>query len=151
MLIALLIGVLFGLIPARQVLRPDLAKTLREADRSGGQPSRQPSLDEHWWSRRWRFPSCCTPAREAADPEFQPARGNVDRLRTDHSISFALNLPKAKYPTPEQLQFMTALMERMHALHGVQSAGAGFGMPLTPFSFQFSFEIAGRAPLTASR
>ena len=35
----------------------------------------------------------------------------------------------------------------MHALPGVQSAGAGFGMPLTNFGFGFSFTIAGRPPL----
>ncbi|HEY9383631.1 MAG TPA: FtsX-like permease family protein, partial [Gemmatimonadales bacterium] len=69
-------------------------------------------------------------------------------FRTEGSVSFALSLPESKYPKGErQAAFMRALLERMRALPGVQSAGAAYGMPLTSFSFNFNFEVAGRPPL----
>jgi predicted permease len=146
--IALVTGILFGLLPARQVVRPDLARTLREGGRDGGQRAGGSN------ARR-----ALVVAEVALSVMLLAGAGllirSFDRLmrvdpgfRSDHSISFALSLPEAKYEKPEQqAAFLDAAMGRIHDLPGVESAGAGFGMPLTSFGFSFSFEIKGQPPL----
>ena len=146
--LAVVTGILFGLLPARQVVRPDLAKTLREGGRDGGQRTGGAR------SRR-----VLVIAEVALSVMLLAGAGllirSFDRLmhvdpgfRSDHSVSFALSLPDAKYQKSEQqIAFFDAVMARMHELPGVESAGAGFGMPLTSFGFSFSFEIAGQPPL----
>jgi putative ABC transport system permease protein len=144
---ATVIGVLFGLLPSRRILRPDLARTLREAGRGGGKAGRHAA-------RR-----LLVVAEVALSVMLLAGAGllirsfnrlmNVDPgFRTENSTSFALSLPDAKYPSPElKNAFMDQLTERLKVLPGVQSVGAAMGMPLTPFGFFFSFEIAGRPPL----
>ncbi|HMI56925.1 MAG TPA: ABC transporter permease, partial [Gemmatimonadaceae bacterium] len=146
--IAGITGAIFGLMPARQMLRPDISKVLREGGRGVGQRA---------GSHRAR--RVLVVAEVALSVVLLAGAGllirsfsrmmNVDPgFRTDHSISFALSLPEVKYKTPaQQATFMTTVMERMRALPGVQSAGAGLGMPLTNFGFGFSFTVAGRAPV----
>ncbi|MDQ2768518.1 MAG: ABC transporter permease, partial [Gemmatimonadota bacterium] len=146
--IAAITGAIFGLMPARQMLRPDISKTLREGGRGVGQRA---------GSHRAR--RVLVVAEVALSVVLLAGAGllirsfsrmmNVDPgFRTDHSISFALSLPDVKYKTPvQQATFMTSVMERMRALPGVQSAGAGLGMPLTNFGFGFTFTVAGRAPV----
>ncbi|HEV8197947.1 MAG TPA: ABC transporter permease [Gemmatimonadales bacterium] len=149
--IVLVTGILFGLLPARQVVRPDLAKTLREGGRDGGQRA--------GGSRARR---ALVIAEVALSVMLLAGAGllirSFDRLmhvdpgfRSENSISFALSLPDAKYGKPEQqIAFFDAALARIHDLPGVESVGAGFGMPLTSFGFSFSFEVTGRAPLPPS-
>ena len=148
LLIALVTGVVFGLLPARQAVQPDVARTLREAGRGTGART---------GSNRAR--RVLVIAEVSLSVMLLAGAGllirSFDRLmrvdpgfRTDHSISFELSLPQAKYPTPEQqAAFVSGLLARVRALPGVQSAGVALGLPLTRFSFNFSFAITGRPPL----
>ena len=149
LLVAALTGVLFGILPARLVVRPDLARTLREGGRSGMQRA---------GGNRARM--VLVVAEVALSVMLLAGAGLLIRsftrlmdvdpgFRTEGSVSFGVSLPEAKYPEPErQAVFVRTLLERLRAIPGVQSAGAGLGMPLTPFSFNFSFTIAGRPPLS---
>jgi len=148
MAIAALTGAIFGAMPARQMLRADISSTLRESGRGGGQRS------ANHRSRR-----VLVVAEVALSVVLLAGAGLLIRsftrlmsvdpgFRTDSSISFALSLPKAKYQSPAlRSTFMGLVMERMRALPGVQFAGAGLGMPLTNFGFDFSFTVSGRAPV----
>jgi putative ABC transport system permease protein len=151
LLIATVTGAVFGLVPARQMVRPDIAKTLREGGRSGGNRS-----SGHIARRALVVAEVALSVMLLAGAgllirSFNSLMAVDPGFRTENSISFALSLPEAKYRTPaEQDAFMSGVMERMRALPGVQSAGSGFGMPLTSFGFGFSFTIAGRPPLKPS-
>ena len=141
-------GALFGLMPARQMLRPDISKTLREGGRGVGQRA---------GSHRAR--RVLVVAEVALSVVLLAGAGLLIRsfsrlmrvdpgFRTDHSLSFALNLPETKYETPEmQAVFLRAVMERMRAIPGVQSAGAALAMPLSSYGRSSHFAIAGRAPM----
>ncbi len=148
LVIATVTGAIFGLVPARQMVRPDIAKTLREGGRSGGNRS-----GGHVARRALVVAEVALSVMLLAGAgllirSFNSLMAVDPGFRTENTISFALSLPRAKYRTPEeQAAFMTSVMERMHALPGVQSAGSGFGMPLTNFGFGFTFTIAGHPPL----
>ena len=148
LLIAVATGAVFGLVPARQMVRPDIAKTLREGGRSGGQRSGSHAARRALVVAEVALSMMLLAGAGLLIRSFNSLMSVDPGFRTENSISYALSLPTAKYRTPaEQAAFMSRVMERMHTLPGVQSAGAGFGMPLTNFGFGFSFAVTGRAPL----
>ena len=148
MLVAVVIGVLFGLIPSREILRPDLSRTLREAGRGSGGRAGSHSARRALVVAEVALSVMLLAGAGLLIRSFNRLMNVDPGFRTDHSISFALSLPQAKYPSPElQNGFMTQLLDRLQALPGVQASGAALGMPLTNFGFDFTFEIAGRAPL----
>jgi predicted permease len=61
-------------------------------------------------------------------------------------LTFETSLPDATYGPPElSAAFYRDLDERLHALPGVQAAGAVFGLPLTNFGYVISaYELDGR-------
>ena len=140
-----------GLVPARQMVRPDIAKTLREGGRSGGNRSGGHIARRGLVVAEVALSMMLLAGAGLLIRSFNSLMAVDPGFRTENSISFALSLPDAKYHTARQMSaFMSEVMERMHALPGVQSAGSGFGMPLTNFGFGFSFTVAGRAPLKPS-
>ncbi|HEY2850695.1 MAG TPA: ABC transporter permease, partial [Gemmatimonadaceae bacterium] len=146
--IATATGAIFGLVPARRMVRPDIAKTLREGGRGGGQRAGGHAARRALVVAEVALSVMLLAGAGLLIRSFNSLMAVDPGFRTDNSISFALSLPAAKYRTPEEWSaFMSRVMDRMHALPGVQSAGAGFGMPLTSFGFDLSFTIAGRAPV----
>ena len=146
--IATVTGAIFGLVPARRMVRPDIAKTLREGGRGGGQGGGRHAARRALVVAEVALSVMLLAGAGLLIRSFTSLMAVDPGFRTENSISFALSLPAAKYRTPElQSAFMSRVMERMHALAGVQAAGAGFGMPLTSFGFDLSFEIAGRPPV----
>ena len=152
LLVALVVGVIFGMIPARQLVRPDVARALREGGRGlggrgGGNRARRGLII----------------AEVALSVMLLAGAGllirsfsrlmNVDPgFRTEHTIHYGLSLPPRKYPTQEsRAAFVTTLLERMRNLKGVQVAGASFGMPLTPFGFALTFDVRGRPPVAPGK
>jgi predicted permease len=73
------------------------------------------------------------------DPGFRPAQ----------VMTMQLSLDQARYPTPaSRLAFQDALLERLRATPGIQSAGTAFGMPFTDLGTSSPFRVVGQ-PATA--
>ncbi|HEY7860596.1 MAG TPA: ABC transporter permease [Gemmatimonadaceae bacterium] len=144
-------GALFGLMPARQMLRRDISKTLREGGRGVGQRAGSYRARRVLVVAEVAFSMVLLTGAGLLIRSFSRLMRVDPGFRTDHSISFALNLPEAKYKSPEmQAAFLRGTMERMRAIPGVQSAGAAMGMPLTSYGRSSHFAIAGRAPMKQS-
>ncbi len=148
--VAAVTTLVFGLLPARLVVRPDLARTLKESGRGGQRPSGN------------RARRLLVVAEVALAVMLLAGAGLLIRsfgrlmrvdpgFRSEGTLSFGLSLPDAKYLRggggERQTVFMQQLMERLRALPGVQASGAALGMPLTSFSFNFSLVVAGRPPV----
>ena len=146
--IALLIGLVFGLAPARRAVSPDLARTLREGGRGAGNRAGTFSARRGLIIGEIALSMMLLAGAGLLIRSFNRLMNVDPGFRTDHSISLALSLPRARYPdAAAQVLFRTSLMERVHAISGVQHAGVAFGLPLTPMGFIFTFEVSGRAPL----
>jgi putative ABC transport system permease protein len=72
---------------------------------------------------------------QQVDPGFEP----------EGTVSFQIDLPTAKYPTPDQqLVFMRALREKLAEIPGVSAVGGLFPLPFSGNDWENSFTIPGR-------
>jgi predicted permease len=140
-------GVLFGLLPAWQAARvPDLTHQLKT---DGGATTAD--------RERRRLRRVLVAAELALATTLLVGAGLLIRslghlvttdlgIDTRGTLTFAVSLPDAAYPTPaERERFVATLTERFDGLPGVTAAGAVFGMPLTGFGYTISgFELDGR-------
>jgi putative ABC transport system permease protein len=139
-LIVLITGFVFGLLPAIQASRlADVSGRLKEGSRSatGGR---------EWWRAR----GALVGVEMALAVMLLAGAGLLIRsfvrlvqtdpgFRTEHVLAFNLSLPDASYPKPEQSDaFFSRLLSEIRSLPGVDAASGIFGMPLTGFSYQIS-------------
>jgi predicted permease len=143
LLIAVLTGVVFGLLPAAQN-HDDLGIALRAGGR--GTRARQAS------SRTRRTIVIAEVALAvtllvgaglllrsfqqllAVDPGFRP----------ESALTFRVRLPDASYPTEDAVrQFVNGLEQRLTAIPGVSVAGLSNALPLDGSDFTLSFHVRG--------
>jgi putative ABC transport system permease protein len=145
--IAMLTGVLFGLVPAFAATR-GLSASLKEGGRGavtsrGGTRLRGGLVVAELALAVMLLAGAGLLMRsfmklQAVDPGFKP----------EHALTFELSLPDARYlQDAQRLAFYDDLMPRLRALPGVRSASAVLGLPLSGVDFVISFDIAGRPPV----
>jgi putative ABC transport system permease protein len=142
--VSLLVGIVFGLVPAFYSSRSRLYESLKE----GGRASTDGQHRNHArsalvvlqvglavvlltaaglliqsLSRLW-----------ATSPGFDPSR----------VLTMTVGLPDVRYSTDKQVEFFGQLVERLKALPGVRNASAVFPLPLSGDYIVISFEIEGR-------
>ena len=145
--LALLTGLVFGFLPARVVLRPDMSATLREGGRGGQQPGANFKARRLLVAAQLALSVMLLAGAGLLIRSFSRLMQVDPGFRTAGTVSFGLSLPDAKYSTREQqAAFVRDLLEQIEGIPGVQSAAVGLGTPLTGFSFNFSFAIQGRPP-----
>jgi len=143
LLVSILAGALFGIIPAIYATRVDVQRTLKEEERG--------------WSRRSHRSQGALVAGEVAlailllvgaglmvrsvvqmqgvDPGFDP-RGR---------LTVAFGLPRARYPDhAARRRFYDRLLQESRALPGVADVGLVSNLPLTNDVNQLNFSIEGR-------
>jgi predicted permease len=146
-LLAVTTGVVFGLLPALQASRPDLAGTLKEGGRgqAGGVRGR-------------RIRNGLVLVEVALSVVLLVGAGlllrsferllNVDPgFQPQGALTAALDLPRGKYPgPPEQAAYYRRLFNRLESLPGLEHVGGVVPMPLMGGGFVLTFHIEG-APL----
>jgi putative ABC transport system permease protein len=128
---SILTGIVFGLVPALQISKPNLAGWLKEGRSSGGSASRN------------RFRGALVVAEVALTLVLLVCAGllirTVARLRSvdvgfnaNNVLTMNIGLPNAKYPKPENvIAFFKEASERIAALPGVKAAGITSVLPLS--------------------
>jgi putative ABC transport system permease protein len=144
LLVALLTGGLFGLLPALQTSKPDLHETLKEGGRAASQGRRRRRLSELLVVGEVALAVlllCGTGlllkslARlQDVDPGFRPQNLLVMRL----------SLPDTRYPEEgQQAAFVRDVIERVARLPGVSSAAAVLALPFTGMAATLSYSVEG--------
>jgi len=133
--VALLTGVVFGLVPAIQTSKIDLNETLKESGRSGSQ------------ARRNRIGSVLMVSEIALSFMLLVGAGllikSFIRLREvnpgfnpSNLLTMRVSLPAGKYQQGEpRVQVYRQVLERISSLPGVASAGAVLSLPLRGDTF----------------
>jgi putative ABC transport system permease protein len=147
MAVAVLTGVLFGLIPAFTATR-GVAASLKESGRGAA---------THRASARVRGALVIAELAlavmllagagllmrsfvklQAVDPGFRP----------EQALTFELTLPDARYAEDApRIAFLDQLLPRLRALPGVRAVAGVMGLPLSGMDFIISFEVEGRPPV----
>ncbi len=145
--VTLVTGLIFGLIPAWQATKPNLNETLKDAGRGSTEGGRQ--FVRHGLvvlevasalvllvgaglmiKSFWRL--------QQVDPGFNP----------DNALAATVSLPKQKYPEKhQQAAFFQQLLEKVRTLPGVQTVGVTSVVPLSDDDSVLSFNTDGRPPL----
>ena len=139
-------GLVFGLAPAFQASRTNLAESLKEGERGA----------EGFHRNRLRSLLVVSEIALAlvlltgtglmlrsfvrlqeVDPGFSP----------EHVLTMEISLPDVRYPDPQKASLFSNLLERVHALPGVESAGAIGHLPLAGDIESYLMEVEGQAPL----
>ncbi|MFC1544324.1 FtsX-like permease family protein, partial [Gemmatimonadota bacterium] len=144
LVLAIVVGVVFGLIPAVQISRSNTSEVLRE----GGHGSRSES-----GARRLRKGLVVTEfalalvllagagllmrtvlGLQRVDPGFVP----------ENVLTTRVTLPASSYPDPESSRaFFGELLDRIRALPGVLAVGTTSGVPFTGQGFTSVFNVEG--------
>jgi putative ABC transport system permease protein len=130
--VSILTGFIFGLAPALQISKPNLAESLKESGRGSGPAA-----------SRNRLRSALVISEIAMTLVLLVCAGllirTVARLRNvdagfnaNNILAMNIGLPAAKYPKPENvIAFNKEIVERIAALPGVKAAGTTSVLPLS--------------------
>jgi putative ABC transport system permease protein len=148
-LVAVVTGVLFGLVPALHAARPDIAQMLRENVRGSSRGG----------SHRTR--SILVVAEMALAVVLLVGAGllihsfvrliNVDPgFNPERVVAFNLSLPSTKYQYERQVRAAAAeITDRLRQMPGTHEVGITFGRPLSNSGFmRTTFEVSGWPPST---
>ena len=144
LLVSLLTGVIFGLVPAFHSSKTELTETLKEGGRGSSEGA-----------RRNRIRGVLVVAELAIAVVLLVGAGlliqSLWRLQSvspgfnpDKVLTFSVAVPEVKYPSAKQVQFYGDLVTRLQTLPGVQSASSIMPLPLSGDRFSISFETEGR-------
>ncbi|MEO8635585.1 MAG: ABC transporter permease [Gemmatimonadales bacterium] len=145
-LITTLTGLLFGIAPAMWSASRVPAEVLKEGGKGGSVGSR---------SRRWTdllvvgeiaLALVLTVGAGLLVRSFYRLQRVDPGLEPHGVMAIGIRLPAGYDRTARQVQFFTALRERVSALPGVESAAEGLVAPFGGSSFTSDFHVAGRAP-----
>ena len=144
--VAILSTLLFALIPALQVTRPNVNESLQEGNRGAIGP------ESHYLRRLLVIAQVALSLLLLAGAgllmkSFANLRATKPGFDPQHALVAELILPKAKYPEPEKhRQFFEQILPKLAALPGVEAAGAAFPMPFSNNDSSSAFAIVGQPP-----
>ena len=141
--VSVLIGPLFGALPALRVARVDPATALRDGTRTA-----TTGRGQH------RLHNSLVIAEIAVGLVLLIGSGLLVRsfvrvLQVDpgfdrrNVLTASIALPDSQYPHDQQLQFYGQLVSRLRGLPGVVSVSTGWPLPLSPDGMRISFDIEG--------
>jgi putative ABC transport system permease protein len=145
--VALLTGLLFGLVPALQATGAGLGGTLKEGGRGGIGSSGRARVRGALVVAEMALAVMLLAGAGLLLKSFVRLQQVDPGFRFDDRLVFRVGLPDVAYAeAPKRVVFFESLLERVRALPGVSSAGAVVGVPLGGLSFVLTFDVEGRPP-----
>lgn len=146
-LLAIVTGVAFGLVPAIHSAKSELGQMLKESVRgTSGRRATQ------------RTRSALVIGEMALAVVLLVGAGLLIRsfvkltqvdpgFQTEHIVTFNVSLPDVKYPHDREIrQFAAQVKDGLSSLPGTQSVAVAFGRPMDQAGLRVRFEIDGRPP-----
>ena len=152
LLISIVTGALFGLVPALQASKLDLTETLREGGRTSAGGAGHRRLRSLAIIAEFALALMLLVGAGLTIKSFWRLQKTDPGFNPQNVLTFQLSLPKAKYSEPKQIaSFYRQIIERTGALPGVSAAGATVILPLSGSNTDSSFMIEGHMPQDPSR
>ncbi|MCI0536836.1 MAG: ABC transporter permease, partial [Verrucomicrobiales bacterium] len=138
--VAVLTGMIFGLAPAWQASRPDVQDVLKDATR--GVTRGRARLRHGLIVAEVALTLLLLVGAGLLLRSFHHLQTLNPGFSHERVLSFRLDLPDRKYPTPDQqISFYQRLTEKLRALPGVQQVGVAYQFPLAQQGWQTGFLI----------
>jgi len=145
-LISLAAGLIFGMAPAWQMLRLNLAQSLREETR-GGTGGRGRSVARSLLVTAEVAVSVILLVSAGLLVRTFAALGRLDLgFQSERVLTLRTTLPDTRYPSDEaRAQYVKRALERVAAAPGVESATAATALPMMQVNWNAEFAIEGRS------
>jgi macrolide transport system ATP-binding/permease protein len=129
LLVAMSTGVLFGLVPALQVSKPDLIPTLKDGRQAGSRGGRR-GLRGALVVVQVALSLVLLVAAGLCVKTLRNARAIDTGYQIERVLTARIDLGKQNYDQARGQRFQQQLIDRLQAVPGVQAAGFGVTLPL---------------------
>jgi putative ABC transport system permease protein len=148
--VAILTGILFGMIPALQSAKTDLNESLKEGGRSSSQGTEGRLARNSLMVAEVGISLVLLIGAATLIQGFRKLLLTDPGFNPQNVLSMQVWLPNTRYANPAQTRtFFQQVMERMRSLPGVNSASAVNFLPLSGWTDITNFDIEGRQAATA--
>ncbi len=144
LMIAMATGVLFGLVPALQASRSNLAEDLKEGGRGASDGLRRNRLRGALVIAEVAIALILMVGAGLLVNSFWRLRQVNPGFDARNVVTMRVNLPAARYTDPQIVEFYERLQARLQQLPGVRAASAGMLLPLGNGQMVTTFGIEGR-------
>jgi putative ABC transport system permease protein len=145
LLVSLLTGLIFGLVPALEASRPDLNETLKEGGKGAGSGTRSHRVRDVFVVAEVALALVLLISAGLMIKSFLKLQSVNPGFNSQNLLTVKLLLPGSKYGEDHQrVAFFRQLLSRIESLPGVRSAGAVSFLPFTSLGSATSFTIEGR-------
>jgi putative ABC transport system permease protein len=144
---AVLSTLLFALIPALQITRPNVNESLQEGSRGAVGPESH-RLRGLLVISQVALSLLLLAGAGLLVKSFANLRATKPGFDPSNAVTLQLVMPKVKYPDPEQhRQFFEQILPKFAAIPGVEAAGGAMPMPFSGNDRGSAFTILGQPPL----
>ena len=144
LLVSVLTGVVFGLVPALHSSKTELTESLKEGGRSGAEGARRNRIRGVLVVGELAIAVVLLVGAGLLIQSLWRLRQVSPGFESQNLLTFVVGIPEVKYPTEKQAQFYRDLIGRIESLPGVRSASSVIPLPLSGDAFSISFETEGR-------
>ncbi|HEY7912409.1 MAG TPA: ABC transporter permease [Blastocatellia bacterium] len=151
LLISVLTGIIFGLVPALQTSRPNLNETLKEGGRGSTGSGRSQYIRSLLVISEVALTVLLLIGAGLLIKSFWSLQQVRPGFMPENVLTMQFNLAQNKYDDDKKIMlYFDRALEKIEALPGVTSAGAITSVPFTETSrIEFRYRIVGRIPETA--
>ncbi|MEK6303160.1 MAG: ABC transporter permease [Acidobacteriota bacterium] len=144
LLVSVLTGVIFGLVPAFHSSRPDLNESLKEGGRAGSEGGRRNFVRSVLVVFEVALALVLLVGAGLLIRSFSRLQEVNPGFNPRNVLSMQLTLPRSKYAENNQMSaFYEQALERIKALPGIQSAAFGTNLPMSGNNSSSSFSVEG--------
>lgn len=144
LMVSVLTGVVFGLVPAIHSSKTELTESLKEGGRSGAEGARRNRIRGVLVVGELAIAVVLLVGAGLLIQSLWRLRQVSPGFEPQNLLTFVVGIPDVKYPTDKQAQFYRELITRVESLPGVRSASSVIPLPLSGDAFSISFETEGR-------
>ena len=147
LVLSVLTGVVFGLLPVVQASNPNLTKALKDSGRSSTGSARSLRTRGFLVVSEIALALILLIGAGLMLKSFVHLQSTNPGFNSDNLLTTQIALPELKYKEADQrTAFFQSVIERVKGLPGVQATGATTSLPLSNESWGKQFSIEGRTP-----
>ncbi|MEA2205272.1 MAG: hypothetical protein QOE77_2048 [Blastocatellia bacterium] len=144
LVVSVLTGIVFGLVPALHSSKTELTESLKEGGRGSGDGARRNRIRGLLVVSELAIAFVLLVGSGLLIQSFWRLYQVSPGFEPQNLLTMVVSIPEVKYPTERQEHFFGELLTRVRSLPGVQSASAVTPLPLSGDMYRISFETEGR-------